>query len=350
MKSLTLEQVVERFGCAAPLVSQVHSPQAFVGVSTLSAADSTQISFLNNSKYLADALQSQAGAIVCGRQESQLLAEAFERRSTTETAPMLLVCQNPYATFARLAQFYFEPVVELHGQSSQSFIDSTAVIDPSANIYPFVYIGPGARVGPRTVLYAGAFVGAAAELGADCIVYPNAVIREGCRLGDRCILNPGAVIGGDGFGFAPDGLENIKIPQTGRVVIADDVEVGSNASVDRGAMLDTKIGSQTKVDSLVQVGHNVVIGRACFLAAGTGVAGSVTVGDRVTLAGQVGVVGHLSICDNVTVLAKAGVTRSLTEPGMYSGYPARPNREQLRRDAVINKLVSEKLSRNSNEK
>jgi UDP-3-O-[3-hydroxymyristoyl] glucosamine N-acyltransferase len=344
MKSLTLDQVVERFGCAAPGITNAQKQKSYVGVSTLSAADSWQISFLNNSKYLSEALETRAGALVCSAQDSGELAHAFAQRTDTESAPVLLVCKNPYAVFARIAQFFFEPAIEAHGRSSQSYVDMTAVIDPSAILYPFVYVGPGARIGARSVIYAGAFIGPAAEVGEDCIVYPNAVIREGCRLGDRCILNPGAVVGGDGFGFAPDGMENVKIPQTGRVVLGNDVEIGSNASVDRGAILDTQIGEQTKIDSLVQVGHNVTVGRACFFAAGTGVAGSVKIGDRVTLAGQVGVVGHVSICDHVTALAKSGVTRNLTEAGVYSGFPARPNREQLKRDAVFNKIVAQKLN------
>jgi UDP-3-O-[3-hydroxymyristoyl] glucosamine N-acyltransferase len=346
MKSLTLEQVVERFGCAASAQSQVHEAVAYSGVSTLSAAGSSQISFLNNSKYLTDALHSRAGAIVCGAQEAALLEKAYGERSNQATAPVRLVCKNPYAVFARIAQFFFEQAVELHGHSAQAHIDVTAVVDPSANIYPFVYVGPGARIGARTIVYAGAFIGSASEIGEDCIVYPNAVVREGCRLGDRCILNPGAVVGGDGFGFAPDGMENVKIPQTGGVVLDHDVEIGSNASVDRGAILNTQIGAQTKIDSLVQVGHNVTVGRACFFAAGTGVAGSVNIGDRVTLAGQVGVVGHLNICDNVTALAKSGITRTVTEAGTYSGFPARPHREQLKRDAVLNKIVVQKNNQN----
>lgn len=344
MKSLTLDQVVERFGCAASGVTDAQRQVSYLGVSTLSAANPLQISFLNNSKYLADAIQSRAGALVCSPQDSIELSQAFARRSDSEAAPVLLVCKNPYAVFARIAQFYFEPAVEPHGCSAQSYVDVTAVIDPSANIYPFVYVGPGARIGARTVIYAGAFIGPAAEVGDDCIVYPNAVVREGCRLGDRCVLNPGAVVGGDGFGFAPDGTENVKIPQTGNVVLGHDVEIGSNSSVDRGAILDTQIGEQTKIDSLVQVGHNVTVGRACFFAAGTGVAGSVKIGDRVTLAGQVGVVGHVNICDNVTALAKSGITRSLTESGVYSGYPVRPHKEQLKRDATLNKLVSQKIT------
>ncbi|MEN9529514.1 MAG: hypothetical protein RI932_1387 [Pseudomonadota bacterium] len=341
MKSLTLAEIVERFGCVVHELSGAAAPEPLTGISTLSSAESRQISFLTNSRYFDDALTSKAGAILCSAQDAQQLVSRALEKGATKVNNTLLVCRNPYATFARLSQFFFEPRHEQHGRAALSYVDATAVVHESANVFPFVYVGPGARIGARSVLYPGSFVGAAAVIGDDCLLHPNAVVREGCQLGDRCILNPGAVVGGDGFGFAPDGAENVKIPQTGGVVLGCDVELGSNSSVDRGAMFDTLIGEQTKIDSLVQVGHNAVVGRACFLAAGTGIAGSSQIGNRVTLAGQVGVAGHLKIADNITVLAQAGVTRNLEEAGVYSGFPARPNREQLSFDASLTRMVKE---------
>jgi UDP-3-O-[3-hydroxymyristoyl] glucosamine N-acyltransferase len=341
MKSLTLAEIVERFGCVIHEHSGAGNPALLTGISTLSAATSTQITFFNNPRYLAEALVTRAGVVLCGANEAKQLLTESRQSSNNAFSSIILVCRNPYATFARVSQFFFEPAHATHGVSPQAYIDVTAVIDETASVFPFVYVGPGARIGARTVLYPGSFIGAAAVLGDDCLVHPNAVVREGCRLGDRCILNPGAVIGGDGFGFAPDGAENVKIPQVGGVALGNDVEVGSNSSVDRGAMLDTIIGEQTKIDSLVQIGHNAVVGKACFLAAGTGVGGSSHIGNRVTLAGQVGVVGHIKIADNITILAQAGVTKSLQEPGVYSGFPARPNREQLSFDASLVRIVKE---------
>ncbi|MBM3381249.1 MAG: UDP-3-O-(3-hydroxymyristoyl)glucosamine N-acyltransferase [Betaproteobacteria bacterium] len=341
MKSLTLAELVERFGCVVHECSGVAASEPLTGISTLSSAESRQISFLTNSRYFEDALTSKAGAILCSAHDAQQLAARALQSGATEVNKTLLVCRNPYATFARISQYFFEPRHDPHGRPAFAYVDATAVIHESANLFPFVYVGPGARIGARSVLYPGSFVGAAAIVGDDCLIHPNAVIREGCKLGDRCILNPGAVVGGDGFGFAPDGAENVKIPQTGGVVLGNDVELGSNASVDRGALSDTRIGEQTKIDSLVQVGHNAIVGRACFLAAGTGVAGSTEIGNRVTLAGQVGVVGHIKIADNITVLAQAGVTRNLEEAGVYSGFPARPNREQLSFDASLNCMVKD---------
>lgn len=341
MKSLTLEEIVERFGCVMHEKSGSGLSGALTGISTLSAATPSQISFFNNPRYLSDALKSHAGVILCGEKEAQQWIDASSLDGTTYR-PILAVCRNPYAVFARVSQFFFEQAHPAQGISPQAFVDASAQIDPSATLFPFVYVGPGARIGARCVLYPGSFVGAAAVLGEDCVLYPNAVVREGCRLGARCFLNPGAVVGGDGFGFAPDGMENVKIPQIGGVELGDDVELGSNASVDRGAVHNTVIGAQTKIDSLVQVGHNVVIGKACFLAGCSAVAGSSQLGDRVTLAGQVGVAGHLKIADNITVLAQAGVTKSLTESGVYSGHPARPNREQLVHEAAVARMVKER--------
>jgi len=333
--SLTLSELCGRFGCEV-FEHEENPRQAgpFSGLSVLSSATQNQLSFLSNERYLGDARTSRAGGILC--------SQAHAEQLRGQPHAVLLVCRDPYATFARVAQFFFKPTHGFQGVSAQSFIDESARIDPSATIFPFVYVGPGAVVARGTVLYAGAFVGAGSSVGEDCILYPNSVVREGCHVGDRCILNPGAVVGGDGFGFAPSGQENIKIPQVGGVELGPDVELGSNASVDRGAMLNTVIGAQTKLDSLVQVGHNAKIGQACFLAAQTGIAGSSEIGNRVTLAGQVGVAGHLTIVDQVTVLAKSGVTRSLNEAGVYVGFPARPNREFLKREAIFSQVVKER--------
>ncbi|NBX18139.1 MAG: UDP-3-O-(3-hydroxymyristoyl)glucosamine N-acyltransferase [Proteobacteria bacterium] len=333
--SLSLSDVCGRFGCEV-FGQEKDSLKAgpFSGLSVLSAATQSQLSFLSNERYVEDARASHAGAILCSQAHAELLVG--------HARSLLLVCKDPYATFARVSQYFFKPVIGFQGVSGQCFVDETARIDPSVTIFPFVYVGPGAVVGRGTVLYAGAFVGAGSSIGDDCILYPNTVVREGCRVGDRCILNPGAVVGGDGFGFAPSGTENIKIPQTGSVELGSDVELGSNASVDRGALQNTEIGAQTKLDSLVQVGHGARIGKACFLAAQTAIAGSTEIGNRVTLAGQVGVAGHLKIVDNVTVLAKSGVTRSLNEAGVYVGFPARPNRDFLKREAVFSQIVKER--------
>lgn len=343
MSQVLSTELVSRYGCVERNSGQgVDSARdlgalTFTGVAPLSLATPETLSFLTNEKYLDEATASRAGGVLCAAGMAASLEGKFKGR--------VYVCAEPYVVFARVAQVFFKPVHPFSGQSAQASVDTSARVDPSATVFPFVFIGPGAVVGPRTVLYSGTFVGAASELGADCIVYPNAVVREGCRLGDRCIVNAGAVIGGDGFGFAPSGMENVKIPQVGGVRMGDDVEVGSNASIDRGAMADTEIGAQTKIDSLVQIGHNVVVGKACFLAGQTGIAGSSKIGNRVTLAGQVGVVGHIEIGDFVTVLAKSGVSKSLPEKGYYNGVPCKPNRDYLRELATLNRMLAKEGSR-----
>lgn len=325
------------FACALHHTSSAEE-RVFDGLAPLSHATPNTIAFLANEKYLDEAYATGAGALLCSPEHAKLVAERFHGKE----APQLLVTKEPYVVFARVAQVFFKPVHPFEGRSTQAYVDASAHIDPSATLFPFCFIGPGARIGARSVVYSGVFVGAGSVVGDDCILYPNSVVREGCRLGDRCLLNPGAVLGGDGFGFAPSGMENVKIPQVGGVRLGDDVEVGSNASIDRGAMLDTTVGSQTKIDSLVMVAHNVQIGRACFIAGQAGIAGSSKLGDKVTLAGQVGVSGHVSIADNVVVLAKAGVSKNLQSPGLYNGIPARPNREYLLSLAALSRASGRK--------
>lgn len=339
-KTLSLSDLVERFGCrdASAAVSRASVEEVlFCGVAPLSMPSKDCICFLANDRYVAEAENADAGAILC----SEAMAEKLVGRARGR----VLACNEPYVTFARVAQHFFEPVHPCLGHSPQAFVDATASIDPSATISPFVFVGPGAVIGARAVLYPGVFVGAGSEVGEDCLLYPNAVLREGVVLGQRCIVNPGAVLGGDGFGFAPSGLENVKIPQVGGLRLGNDVEVGSNASLDRGAMADTVVGDQTKIDSMVQIGHNVVIGRACFVCGLTGVAGSVQIGDRVTLAGQVGVSGHLTIGDRVTVTAQSGVSKSIPDGEVWGGSPARPHRENLLQLAAVARLAKSRGSK-----
>ena len=350
--SLAISEIALRLGCelvvpggylkARGLQSNAQDMQTAAGqvriqgIAPLGHATSESLSFLANPKYLDDAKVSAAGAILCSKADAAVLADS--------TAALLLVCQNPYASFARISQHFFRVVHDFSGRADQAWIDQSAVVACDAVIFPFVFIGSGARVEEGSVLYPGVFVGAGSVIGKSCILYPNSVVQAGCVLGAGCILNPGAVIGGDGFGFAPDGNENVKIPQIGGVRLGKNVEVGANSSVDRGTISDTVIGDETKIDSLVQVGHNVTTGRACFLAGQCGIAGSTQLGDRVTLGGQVAVTGHINLASGVTVLGKAGVSKSLTQPGLYNGIPALPNREYLKREASIRRLIKKEKS------
>jgi UDP-3-O-[3-hydroxymyristoyl] glucosamine N-acyltransferase len=315
-----------------------------MGLAPLSHATENHCSFFANQKYLEDAKKTLAGYVLC--QENDFQALRSKNKHST-----LVICKNPYVLFARLGQFFFKPKFEITGIHAQSHIDSSAEVHPSATIYPFAFVGPGAHIGARSVVYSGCFIGAASTVGEDCILYANSVLREGCKLGDRCILNPGAVVGGDGFGFAPFEMENVKIPQIGGVRIENDVEVGANSAIDRGALNDTVVCEQTKIDSLVMIAHNVEIGKACFIAAQSGIAGSSKLGNRVVLAGQVGVSGHVTIGDNVTMLAQSGASKNVAPNQIMNGSPAKTNREHLLQMAIVNKIVKEKLSeKNTSEK
>jgi len=209
-------------------------------------------------------------------------------------------------------------------------VHPTAVIDPRATlgdgvrIGPFVVIGRDVQIGARSVVHAGCVLMDRVVLGEDCLLHPRVTMREDCVLGHRVIVQPGAVIGADGYGFVPHAGRHHKVPQLGTVLIADDVEIGANSTIDRGRFTATHIGRGTKLDNLVMVAHNVQIGEDCLLVAQTGISGSVRLGDRVTLAGQVGVTGHLNICSDVTVLGKSVVAKHVLQPGVYAGIPIRP--------------------------
>jgi UDP-3-O-[3-hydroxymyristoyl] glucosamine N-acyltransferase len=213
------------------------------------------------------------------------------------------------------------------------------VVAADASVGPYAVIGPGARIGSRTIIHPHVVVGREAQIGDDCVIHSRVSIRERVQIGNRVILQDGVVVGSDGYGFArrPDGTHH-KIPQIGGVVIEDDVEVGANSTIDRPAVGNTRIGAGTKIDNLVQVAHGVTIGRDVLLAAQVGIAGSTTIEDRVTLAGQVGVSGHITVGKGVIATAQTGIPNSV-EPGSFiSGYPAIDNRDWLKSSAVFRKL------------
>lgn len=291
------------------------------GVAALDQAQEGDLSFLANPKYASDLLKTRATAV--------LVSEPREGVSAVQ-----LVTPKPYLTWARILNLLYPDPPYPAG------IHTTAVVDPSAAIHPGAFVGPfcnveaDVEIGAQTVLMSHAFVGRGARLGEACRIFPGVVIYPGVRLGSRVRIHAHSTLGSDGFGYAQDGPEHVKIPQLGQVLLDDDVEVGANVAVDRGALKPTRIGRGTKVDNLVQVAHGVEVGEDSLLISQSGISGSAKLGNRTILAGQVGVIGHVVIGDDVLVMGKSVVTKNLTRPGRYAGNPAVPHMQYQRQLAL----------------
>ena len=288
------------------------------GVADLKAARPGQVSFAGNPKYLAAVAASAATAVIVP-QEAQI---------DPPRPALLRVPQVDAAFAAACALFAPKPVVQARGVHPQALVAPEATLGNDVSIGAFAVVEAGAVIGDSTTLWPHTYVGPGAQIGRDCLVYPMASIREYCVLGDRVILYSGAVIGSDGFGYTVDAQGvRTKIPQTGIVVLEDDVEIGANTTVDRARFGETRVGQGTKVDNLVMIGHNCVIGAHSVLCAQMGMAGTTTLGQQVVCAGQVGLAGHLTIGDGAVIGAQAGVPKDLPGGQMYLGAPAVPRLE-----------------------
>lgn len=285
------------------------------GFGPLETANSTQLSFVAQAKYRAIIASSQAKALVLKPE----WADSADRPA--------IFTANPYAWFAK-AQALFHPRPKLiTGVHPQAYIHVDASIDPGAEIGALVSVSEGARIAAGAVVYPGAVIGRNVVIGAETIIYPNVVIYHDCVVGERCIVHAGAVIGADGFGFAMDSGHWVKIPQVGRVVIGNDVEIGANTTIDRGAIGDTIIGDDVKLDNLIMLAHNVEIGSHTAIAGCTGIAGSTTVGQSCTIGGAAMIVGHINIGDRVHIGGGTLVSKSLPSEKAYAGYPFAEARE-----------------------
>lgn len=249
-----------------------------------------------------------------------------------------IVVPRVYLAYARVAAFFHPKEVHGLGVSPDACVHPEAVLGREVTVYPFVWIGRGARVGDRAVLYPMVCVGEDCRIGDDTVLYPGVVIYPGCSVGKRVIVHAGTIIGSDGFGYARDGTRSVKIPQLGTVFIEDDVEIGANSAVDRASFGATRIQRGVKVDNLVQIGHNVVVGEDTVLAGQVGLAGSVQIGRAAVLAGQVGVANHLRIGDGAMVGSKSGVAQDVPPGGLVSGIPAIPHRNWLRSSQAFGRL------------
>ena len=293
---------------------------AFHGLAPLERAQSSQISFLSNPLYRQQASDSSAGALVVSQSDLEFLQV---NPSVHSAQRVYFVSKNSYATFARMAQYFAKASAPIYspGIHPSAAIDSTATIPASCHIGAFVQIGAGVKLGERVVILGNTSVARGSIIGEDTLLYPSVSIYYDTKIGKRCIIHSGVVIGADGFGFAPDfsatGGEWVKIPQTGRVVIGDDVEVGASTTIDRGALSDTVVGSGTKIDNQVQIAHNVVIGQCCVVAGCAAISGSTKIGNFCIIGGAANFAGHLTIADRTTVSGNTSIIRSITEPGQH---------------------------------
>lgn len=303
------------------------------GVAPLDEADADQLSFLANNRYRRQALESRAGAIVLSSSDASLLFPQGRPRG------VVVCCTNPYAWFALAMQRLFPGSPVVAGVDPAARVSPTACVDSTARVDPYAVIGERARIGRGAWIGSGCHVGDDVSIGADSHLFPGVHVYQGCSLGERCFVHSGAVIGADGFGFAPLDGRYIKIPQTGAVCIGDDVEIGANTTIDRGTMGNTIIADGVKIDNQVQIAHNVRIGAGTVVAGCVGIAGSAVIGERCQLGGAAMIHGHISITDGVIVSGGTLISRSVGEPGFYSGvFPHMPNRDWERNAAVVRHL------------
>jgi len=308
-----------------------------VNIGKIDSAKEDEITFIANPVYEKYFSGTNAGAVLV----SKRFKPENHKRIDDRTPPLIIV-EDPYLAFLELLDV-FSPKTELQkiGIDERAVISDTAEVSgEEVRIGANCFIGEKVKVGkccsilPNVVLLAGV------EIGDDVLIYPNVTIYSGCRIGNRAIIHSGTVIGSDGFGQArnPDGTFQ-KIPQKGIVVIGDDVEIGSNCSIDRATIGETIISKGVKLDNQIQIAHNVEIGENTVIAAHTGIAGSTKIGKNCMLGGKVGVVGHITICDDVIITAASNVSKSITKPGIYSGYRAQPQMDELKHEAVLRKIV-----------
>jgi UDP-3-O-[3-hydroxymyristoyl] glucosamine N-acyltransferase len=286
------------------------------GIAPIDQATPREITFITQGRFTRLAGQSRAAAFIVSPEHAGL-----ER-------PLIIV-GHPYLAYARVAALFAPPVRRWAGISDLAYLGQEVAVGQEVSIAPLVFIGAGAHLGDRVTIMPGCVIGEAVRIGADTLIYPNVTIRERCTVGERCIIHSGAVIGSDGFGFVPGEAGHVKIPQLGTVVIEDEVEIGANCTIDRGALGATRVARGVKMDNLVHLAHNVEVGENSLLVAQVGVSGSTKLGKGVVLAGQVGVAGHLELGDGVQVGAQSGINHSIPSGQTVSGSPARPHREWL---------------------
>ena len=324
MKNYTLSEIAQRIGAELILKDKDHEIR---GLAPIETAEGEHISFLANAKYQKFLATTRAAAVLISK---DLVAHC---------PVAALVVADPYVAFAKVGRLFDDTPKVLPGIDPSAIIDPNVQIPEAASIGPFVVIKKGVKLGARVVIGAHCVIGEDCDIGADTELKPRVTLYHKVRLGRCCIIHSGAVLGSDGFGLANEGGKWLKVPQLGGVTLGDDVEIGANTTIDRGAITDTIIANNVKIDNQVQIAHNVIVGEGTAMAAQVGIAGSAEIGRFCLLGGKVGVNGHIKIADQVLVAAMSGVSHNITQKGMYSAWiPARPVREWNKTVARLNRL------------
>ena len=289
------------------------------GIGSLQSAKEDEVSFVAGHKYAKQLLETKACAVIMDY-------ESLKSELPPDIKFVILDSKNPYLSFAEATQIFKDAFGDRTGEHEDFeggyFIGKTSVKGKNTVIFPGVFIGEGCSVGGNCRIMSNAVIGINVTIGNNVTIYPNVTVYDNSRIGNGCIIHAGSVIGSDGFGYARGKTGYVKIIHTGYAELEDNVEIGANVTIDRGAVDFTRIGAGTKIDNLVQIAHNVIIGRNCVIAAQTGIAGSSEIGDNVTMGGQVGIAGHISISNNVMIAAQSGVSGNVGDGEIISGSPA----------------------------
>jgi UDP-3-O-[3-hydroxymyristoyl] glucosamine N-acyltransferase len=325
MPSLTLSEIATLLNLPTP--GEAHRPVS--GVSTLLEASERELSFLGSDKYLDDFARTKAAAVLV---QKRVKLPADHKK-------LVFFVDDADLAVAKLLEHFAPPVPRPPvGCHHSAFVAPSASIAEGARVGPNVFVGDDCRIGRNVVLHAGVYVGCDVSIGDDCQLFPGVVVRERITIGNRVTIHAGSVLGTDGFGYRWDGKQHVKIPQIGTVIVEDDVEIGSCVCIDRAKFSATRIGRGTKIDNLVQIGHNVVVGPHCIIVGQAGLAGSVTLGSGVVLGGQSAVRDHVTMGDQSAVAACSGVAEDVDPKTIVSGLPALPHRQSLREQAALRRL------------
>jgi UDP-3-O-[3-hydroxymyristoyl] glucosamine N-acyltransferase len=308
--------------------------RAVEAIRSLEAAGPRDLSFLKDPRYRGQAAASAAGALLVGAALAEALADGRDGPGDRD----LLIADDPSWALARLLTHVHPPERRPPGVHPTAILEPGCAVDPAAHVGPYAVIGEGSRIEAGAAVLAFVAVGRGCTVGEGAVLHPHAVLYDGTEVGAGCIVHAGAVLGADGFGYATHGGVHHKVPQVGRVVLEAEVEVGANSTIDRATLGETRIGAGTKIDNLVQVGHNVEVGRHCILCGQAGIAGSARLGSYVVLAGQSGVAGHIELGDGAQVAAKSAALASVEPRTAVAGIPAIEMRKWRRQAVLLSRL------------